>query len=250
MTDVHSTDPFVHHPELRGRIVDPLTSFFRGFTVEGLIARFPEMETMRGWTLSDDRREALRLRALEGHQGDLWVFAYGSLMWDPAIRFAEVRRAHVAGHARRFILVDDKGGRGTPEAPGLMATLDRGEGCAGLAFRIPGADVEAETTILWRREMIGPGYLATFVTADLGDRMQPALTFVADHGAAGVRPDLTRAEQARLIATGTGFLGTSKTYLENIIDQIARLGIADTDCEDLLRAVEDYLAARKAEARS
>jgi cation transport protein ChaC len=98
--------------------------------------------------------------------------------------------------------------------------------------------------------MIGPGYLATFVTADLGDRMQPALTFVADHGAASIRPDLTRAAQVRLIATGAGFLGTSKSYLENIIGQIARLGIADTDCEDLLRAVEDYLAARKAEAQS
>ncbi len=55
---------------------------------------------------SDATREALRAEALDVHEGDLLVFAYGSLIWDPALDFAEVRRARAPDHARRFILVD------------------------------------------------------------------------------------------------------------------------------------------------
>lgn len=78
-------------------------------------------------------------------------------MWNPALRFAGVRRAHVADHARRLILVEYRGGRGTMEALGLMATLDVGGGCDGPAFRIVAADLETETDILFKREMLAPG---------------------------------------------------------------------------------------------
>ena len=233
-------DPFVHHPELRGRIADPETSFHRSFSVEALVARKP---ALRDGVYSDSRRETIRSEALAGHSGDLWIFGYGSLMWNPALRFAEVRRAHVAGHARRLILVDTRGGRGTKEAPGLFATLDAGEGCEGLAFRIAAVDVEAETEILFRREMIAPGYIARFVTARIGDADLRVLTFVADHDVPDVRPDLTHEEQVRYVAHGAGGLGTSRDYLANIVDHFTHLGIADAHCSDLLRAVDAYLAA-------
>jgi cation transport protein ChaC len=234
-------DPFVHLPELRGRIADFETSFFRTFDIEAELAREP---ALRGWVYSDSRRKAIRAEALAGHAGDLWIFGYGSLMWDPALRFAEVRRAHVAGHARRLILVDTRGGRGTKEAPGLFATLDAGEGCEGLAFRIAAADVEAETEILFRREMIAPGYLARFIPARIGDADIRVLTFVADHDVPDVRPDLTHEEQVRYVAYGAGDLGTSREYLANIVGHFTHLGITDAHCSDLLRAVDAYLAAR------
>lgn len=240
-----SPDAFAHHPELLGKIADPLTSFFRTFSVGSVLNQHPELaESMRNWVWKDEDRERARARSLAGHSpGDLWVFAYGSLMWDPALRFAAVRRATVPGYARRFILLDDKGGRGTKHAPGLMAALDRGAGCEGLAFLIAAADVDAETEILWRREMIGPGYVPTFVAAFIGGRTETVLTFVADHSAPEIRPGLPRADQVRLIARGTGFLGTSKAYLENIVSHFAHLGIVDEDCSALLREVEDHLAA-------
>ncbi len=237
-----SDDPYAHHPELRGKIADPLKSFFRTFSIDTLIQQFPQMEVHRNWAFPDDHRERARAQTLHGQTGDLWVFGYGSLMWDPAFRFVEVRRAKVTGYARRFILVDDKGGRGTKDAPGLMAALDAGAGCEGLAFRIAAIDVDAETQILWRREFIGPGYVPAFVMADINGKPQSALTFVADHAADAMQPDLTRAEQVRFIAHGKGFLGTSKGYLENIVGQIALLGIVDADCTDLLQEVEDHLA--------
>ncbi|PWJ21658.1 gamma-glutamylcyclotransferase [Jannaschia seohaensis] len=238
------TDPFAHHPELRDRIKDAETSYFRTFSIATMLAQHPHLEVFLPWTHSDEAREAIRAEALAGHDGDLWVFAYGSLMWDPALRFAEVRRAYAPEHERRFILFDDKGGRGSPEAPGLMAALDLGDGCEGLAYRIRAADVDRETEILFRREVIAPGYIPTFIPLRMGEQDALALTFLADHDDPDIRGDITRDEQIRYIATGAGVLGTSRDYLANIVDHFAHLGITDAHCEDLWRAVEDYPAAR------
>jgi cation transport protein ChaC len=235
------TDPYVHHPELRGRIANPETSLFRTFRAEDLVVQEPHL---RDWVYPEARRAAIRAEALAGHAGDLWIFGYGSLMWNPALRFAEVRRAHVPDHARRLILVEYRGGRGTKEAPGLMATLDAGDGCDGLAFRIAAADVETETDILFQREMLAPGYLARFVPARIGEEEVRVLTFLADHDVPDVRPDLTREEQVRYIAHGAGDLGTSRDYLASIVDHVSLLGIADDHCTDLLCEVDAYLAAQ------
>lgn len=231
------SDPFRHHPNLRGRIKPASESFFRGITTEriraimaerGIEARFP--------FYSDTAREALRAEALAGHEGDLLVFAYGSLLWDPALEFSEVRRARAPQHARRFILVDTYGGRGTEAAPGLMAALDEGAGCDGLVFRVPAAMVERETTILFRREMIGPGYHARFVPVETEAGRDRALTFVADHDDPLMRPDISRDDQVRFAATGEGFLGTSLEYLESTVAHLHELGIEDADASALLAA--------------
>jgi cation transport protein ChaC len=241
-------DPFAHHPELRERIADADTSFFRTFTLEALIEEHPHLAGFLPWAYTDAQREAIRAEALASHQGDLWVFAYGSLMWDPALRFAEVRRAHAERHERRFILLDDKGGRGSPGAPGLMAALDTGDGCEGLAFRISAAVVDVETEILFRREVIGPGYLPGFVPVRIAGADVMALTFLANHDFTDIRGDLTPAEQIRYIATGAGFLGTSRDYLANIVGHFTHLGIVDAHCSELLRAVDAYRAAEAGEA--
>jgi len=237
-------DPFAHHPELRDKISDPLQSFFRSFDIAEMAERIRENGLPTDWWYSDGEREASRAQELANCWGkDLWVFAYGSLMWDPAFRFAEVRRAYVPGYARRFILKDVHGGRGTRAAPGLMAALDSGPGCNGLVFRIEQGNLDAETEIIWRRERIGPGYLPTFVEATLSDRSIEALTFVADHDAPIIDAGLTRAEQIRYLATGTGFLGSSLDYLKNIAEHFSALGIEDEEVSELLRETEAYIAA-------
>ncbi len=235
-------DPFLHHPELRQGIADPLQSFFRTFTIAGLAARMHVMGLPLNWWYSDAERDAIRARALAGHlDDDLWVFGYGSLMWDPAIRFTEVRRAHLPGYARRFILKDTHGGRGTSDAPGLMAALDTGTGCDGLSFRIARENIDEETEILWRREQIGPAYVATFVDTVVSGQCVTALTFVADHGADVIDANLTREQQIHYIATGTGFLGTSLEYLSNVANHFATLGIDDEHVTTLLRDTRAYI---------
>ncbi|MDC0737372.1 gamma-glutamylcyclotransferase [Cognatishimia sp. SS12] len=230
-----SADPYRHHPGLRGRIIDPQESFFREFRVETILAAHPELEPIRPHLHSDATRDANRKAALDGHMHeDLWVFAYGSLMWDPAFYFSEVRRTFVPQYARRFILREVYGGRGTKEAPGLMAALDHGDGCDGLLFKIPQAQIEEETEILWRRELVAPGYVPTFVTAQFADQTAQALTFVADHDAEQICGDISHAEQINCLANGAGILGTSLEYLENIVAQFDALGISDPHCTQLL----------------
>ena len=235
-----AADPFAHHPELLQEITDPLNSFFRNFTTDGLAALMRQHGLPGGWWYSDADRESRRAKTLAGWSGDLWVFAYGSLMWDPAIRFAEVRRALAPNYERRFILKDVNGGRGTHASPGLMAALDVGQGCDGLAFRIAAEHVDAETEILWRREVVSPGYIPTFIDLHIADGPVTALTFVADHAADIIDAAMTREQQVEYCATGTGFLGTSIEYLVNIDNHFEKLGITDTHVSALLRETQAY----------
>ncbi|MEP4546993.1 MAG: gamma-glutamylcyclotransferase [Saccharospirillum sp.] len=231
-------DPFFHHPELADLITKPEDSFFRDFSIAKLTNILTDRGLPTGWWHTDEHRNAIRGEALSEHRsGDLWIFAYGSLMWDPAIRFTEVRRARVQGYQRRFILKDIHGGRGTREAPGLMAALDQGGECEGLLFRIDRDDIEVETDILWRREFIGPAYFPVFVPAQLGEGTVNALTFVADYEAELIEPELSRAEQLEYLLTGSGFLGDSADYLRNIARQFRLFGIKDAEVDALYRGM-------------
>lgn len=237
-----AADPFSYHPELRDKISDPSTSPSRNLTTAKLAALAKARGLPADWWYSDDEREAERAEILAGRRDtDLWVFGYGSLMWDPAFRFEEVRRAHVTGYARRFILKDIYGGRGTVDAPGLMVALDKGPRCNGLAFRISSENTDEATEALWRRERIGPAYVPVFVEVMTADMRTTALTFVADHGATLIDASLTRAQQIAYCATGTGFMGSSLDYLKNIARQFAALGIQDDEVSELLRETEAFI---------
>lgn len=121
-----------------------------------------------------------------------------------------------------------------------MAGLDRGGACDGLAFRIPAAAVEAETEVLWRREMLAPAYTAVIAPVRTDGAEVAMLAFVADPGTEMIRTDLDRAAQVELLATGTGFLGSSLEYLDNLLAHLKALGIADPD----LVALRDAARAR------
>ncbi len=244
------SDPFVWHPELRALISDPLASFFRSFRPEDLDERLQQNGAPADWRRSDVEREDSRARTLSGrYHSDLWIFAYGSLMWDPAIRFDEVRHARIHGLARRFCLKDTLGGRGTAEAPGLMAALDQGPGCDGLVFRVAKDRLEDETKILWRREMLGRSYKPLFAHADTAQGTVEALAFAADRAAGQICPHLSRSEQVRYIATGKGFLGTSLQYIESLASHFNALGIDDEDVTSLLDEARRYASAERKEVQ-
>jgi cation transport protein ChaC len=231
-------DPFMHHPELRDRVRDPLTSWARNFMPSDLDERLAALGAPSDWRYTDAQREEMRRETFAGRAADdLWVFAYGSLMWDPGIRFAEVRRAHLRGYVRRFCLKDVYGARGTLQTPGLLAALVRGEGCDGLVFRILKEHVDEETEVLWRREIPLPGYVATFFEVETAAGSVPALGFVADYAWEKIIPDIDRAEQIDYISTASGFAGSNLEYLENLAAHLTTLGIEDTDLFALLRDV-------------
>lgn len=237
-------EAFMHVPALAGKIVEPEKSFFR-LTRDRLheldrVARengYPE-----SWRLTDEAREATRATLLAGRSTDLWLFAYGSLMWDPAVHIVEIRMATLQGFHRSFCL-KSKIGRGSAERPALMAALDRGGTCKGLAFRIPGEHVDRETEILWMREMVAGSYVPTFVPIETPQGNLEALTFeINRHSDRYVQLDLD--ETARLIATGRGFRGTSLEYLENVAERLDLLGFSDPAINDLRRRVRQSVEQR------
>lgn len=235
-------DPFRNHTELRDLITPPDASYFRSFTVQGLRDRLRSIGIDADWFYSEEERESRRAAFLADHQGPLWVFAYGSLMWDPALNFKDLRKASVHGHARRFIMLDRNGGRGTADAPGLMAALDLSENatpCEGLVFEIPADQVAQESSILFRREMIGPGYLPRFVTAQTAHGPVEALTFLADHTADMIDGSLTQPTQLGYLRTGAGVLGSSREYLENLAAQLTTLNIHDAEIAQLVEKLAE-----------
>lgn len=196
------------------------------------------------WRLTDHEREASR-RAVLGQRKldqDLWVYAYGSLMWDPGIHFSEVRLAQLEGYQRRFGY-RITGGRGTPERPALMLTLVRQTGsCTGLAFRIPVDLRDAESAILWRREMIRGGYAPEFCPVATPQGPVEALVFAANCAHPEFVGELPLCDTAAVVAYAAGPLGTNRGYLESLAGQLDALEIKDGYVADLLDQVRSLAA--------
>src|SRR5258706_16358769 len=70
------------------------------------------------------------IAALRAGTEPVWLFAYGSLMWNPEFDFAEGRPAFLRGHHPRFCLYS-RDYRGTPERPGPGLGLPRRGGGPG-----------------------------------------------------------------------------------------------------------------------
>ena len=230
-------DPFRHHPELRDTILPADQSAMRNLDLREIDKWAASIGRKPGWRLDDQDREGLRLDFLSNRPaGDLWVFGYGSLMWDPGILFAEVRQAEVFGYARSFCFWDD-GARGSAAHPGLMLMLDQGRDCTGLAFRIDEAVIEQETFVLFRREMIIGAYEPFWVTMEIQDEQVTGFAFRANHAHPWVRPGFSIAQKARMIATASGLLGDNFSYLSETRAKLLELGMADPYVDSVYEAV-------------
>ena len=93
---------------------------------------------------------------------DIWLFAYGSLIWNPALEIGATQPGRIYGYRRRFCL-RTMIGRGTPDSPGLVLGLDHGGSCTGLALKINGDIAVHELDLLWRREMLNHSYNPAWV---------------------------------------------------------------------------------------
>jgi cation transport protein ChaC len=192
------------------------------------------------WRWSDEQLEATRIALLgpSEREHDLWVFGYGSLMWDPGFHFAEVRLAELPLHRRRFSCRTVLG-RGSPECPGLMLTLEPGPGtCSGLAFRIEAAKAGHESGMLWRREMIRGIYQPDLLPVHTPQGAVTALVFAANAGHADHVGELPLDETAAIIARAEGVLGSNRQYLEQLVWQLDHLGLDDSHLRQLLQRVQ------------
>jgi len=234
-------DIYCHLPQLRDRIAPPESSALR--VTPEVMALWDERARHQGhgadWRLSDAQLEATR-QALLGPLDDgedLWVFGYGSLMWDPGIHFTELRLAELPRHRRRFSHRTHMG-RGSRECPGLMLSLEPGEGCCtGLAFRIDAAVADHESALLWRREMLRGIYRPQLLPVGTPQGEVRALVFVANAAHADHVGELPLHETAAIIARAGGVLGSNRHYLEQLVRQLEHLGLCDDYLKQLLAHV-------------
>jgi len=173
---------------------------------------------------------------------DIWVFGYGSLICNPVIEHDQriVARAH--GFHRRFCLWT-KIGRGSPEYPGLVLSLDRGGSCLGVAYRLCADSAIAELDLLWRREMLTLAYDARWLKLRTDDGEKRALAFVANHHRPAYAPPMPFETTVDVIARAHGFNGFCRDYLFDTLDGMRACGIRDQHMEKLARAVRERLAS-------
>lgn len=184
--------------------------------------------------LSDEAIQADLDATLATHpvEEDVWLFGYGSLMWNPAMEFAERRPGTVRGWHRRFCLWMH-GGRGTLDNPGLMMALEPGGSCAGMLFRIHAAEARHELLLPWRREMFTGAYRSRWVTAMSNEGPVRAATFVVNRAHSRYAGKLDDALVAARLATAAGALGSCAAYLSETLGALQSLGLRDRALERL-----------------
>lgn len=177
---------------------------------------------------------------------DMWVFGYGSLLWNPGFPHVETAVATLHGYRRSFCMRSIHH-RGTVAAPGLVLALDEvaGARCHGMAFRVDPAHHDATLAALRERELISSAYVERVLPLTLEDaRPVEALVYVIDE-AHEQYCDLDLAEQARIIAGAVGGRGANADYLYNTADHLADLGIEDAELSWLAGEVRRIAARRQ-----
>jgi len=172
-----------------------------------------------------------------------WVFAYGSLLWNPLFPVAEMRPAMLKGLHRRFCLWS-LASRGTVEKPGLVLGLDRGGACCGVALRLPPMLAIDELHLLWRREMVVGSYHPRWVKVDADGRELVALTFVVRRDHPQYAGRLPLAQEVGVLGSACGAFGSSLDYLERTRVALIAHGIVDPYLEELAARLASHRASQ------
>ena len=174
-----------------------------------------------------------------------WVFAYGSLIWNPGFAPAESVLARLNGYARSFCMWSIHH-RGSEEDPGLVLALDADAAatCDGMAFRLPDDDHDAILADLRERELISSAYVEEEVTLTLQDgREVSSLAYVVARDHVQYTGTLSAERQAQVIAQAVGGRGPNTEYLYNTASHLTELGIEDRELTALATRVREIEAS-------
>ena len=197
--------------------------------------------------LSDEELSASLNRTLAAKPkgAGWWVFGYGSLLWNPIFPIAEARPALLRGLHRSFCLWS-LASRGTLTAPGLVLALIPGGACKGVAYRLPSPAAIDELHLLWRREMVVDGYTPKWVKLECGGKSIVGLAFTVKRAHPQYAGALSLEQQADVIASACGHLGTAQDYLERTRVALVAHGIVDPYLEKLAALVQERCGTAEA----
>lgn len=174
----------------------------------------------------------------------MWVFGYGSLMWQPDFACDHHEVARLDGYARSFCMWSIHH-RGSRAEPGLVLALDRHDGalCHGLALRVADGAEDETLALLRERELVSSAYLERLLPVRLaGGQTVEAVTYIVDPDHEQYCGNLPLAEQAQIIAHAHGGRGPNSEYLFNTVDHLEELGMPDADLTWLVAEVRRILA--------
>jgi len=167
----------------------------------------------------------------------MWVFGYGSLMWNPGFPHEQAQLARIHGY-HRAPCVWSWVHRGTQSRPGLVMGLDRGGSCVGVAYRVAAADRAAAAIYLYERELVTHVYIPVISPIRIDAvGVVPALTFVVDRQHAQYAGKLSPAEAASTILGAVGRSGANPDYFANTIAHMDELGIRCQRLGDIQRLI-------------
>jgi len=169
----------------------------------------------------------------------MWVFGYGSLVWNPGFEVTEKVIATLPGYARSFCMRSIHH-RGTEAEPGLVLALDEcaRSRCQGVALAVAAERQEEVLGYLRARELVSAAYLERILPVDLSDgRQVEAVTYVIDPDHVQYCGGLALDEQAQIIARARGGRGPNDEYLYNTAAHLRELGILDPELDWLAERV-------------
>ena len=196
-----------------------------------------ESERLTGEALERSLEDMLAAHA----KGEIWIFGYGSLMWNPEFDFDVHRVATIYGYHREFCLWS-RINRGTVDQPGLVLTLERGGSCRGIAYRLRPDSSRAQLSNLWRREMSMGSYIPRWLDCHAGADRFEALGFVVNRRCTGYTGKLPLDTMVQAIATARGKYGSSAEYLFRTEHTLAMHGIRDPRVRHLADRVRAHIA--------
>jgi cation transport protein ChaC len=182
--------------------------------------------------------------------GDLWIFGYGSLMWNPGFHYLRKHPARLFGF-HRALCIRSTDHRGTAERPGLVMGLAHGGSCHGMAFLVAREQVAATLLALWEREMRNRTYRPRLLDVRIGARCVPALAFTVDRTHKHYAGKLPADEIARRVIACHGQRGSNIEYVLNTASHLRGLGVRDAHLAAVVSAVHTLdarLETRKLES--
>jgi len=169
-------------------------------------------------------REILETRP---DDGEIWVFGYGSLIWNPLLNFEESCWGRLDGWHRSFC-IRSLAGRGSADTPGRTLAVEAGGSTEGVAFRLAAATLDDDLSCLWTRETFTGVYAPVWAPVALEDgRAISAILFTATLEHPFYEADATVETIAPLIAKAAGPLGTNADYVHRLHTSLRDKGIAD-----------------------
>lgn len=209
-----------------------------------LVDRLPPRTDERGPVVVDApdpefyTRTATQILSELDQPDTLWVFAVGSLIWNPRFEVAERRAALVDGWRRSFCLGPDRRFRGSPSAPGRMLSLDHGGQCSGVVLCMqPDGQPAALIGLPEKEPPVPPQWVRAETTAGPVN----AIAFTADPAFPLYVPEPPADELADILASSVGHVGTMADYLLNAITELEKAGVHDPHLWKLQGLVADRL---------